>query len=221
MIVGRGGGSQEDLWAFNSESVARAVAACRVPIVSAVGHEVDVTITDLAADVRASTPSNAAEIVVPDGRALGHELDALERRLVRALETRLGRGRLALERLSREIGDPRHAAAGARKRLELLGARLERAMARAAASRRRELGVRRPARTARIRARASPATGAPTPTSRNGSRAQSGTRCARAESASCGERRASMPCRRSPCSLAATRSRSTPRRVEPSFERVT
>jgi exodeoxyribonuclease VII large subunit len=142
VIVGRGGGSQEDLWAFNHESVARAVAACRVPTVSAVGHEVDVTITDLVADVRAATPSNAAEIVVPDRRALGQELDAFERRLARALDTRIGRSRLALERLARALSDPRHAVSGARAELEGLAARLERAMARAIAVGRRGLATR-------------------------------------------------------------------------------
>jgi exodeoxyribonuclease VII large subunit len=86
IIIGRGGGSTEDLWAFNDERLARAIAASRVPIVSAVGHEVDVTICDLVADVRAATPSQAAELVVPDLAALRTAIDVRATRLRRALE---------------------------------------------------------------------------------------------------------------------------------------
>jgi exodeoxyribonuclease VII large subunit len=84
IIVGRGGGSGEDLMAFNDERVVRRVARCRVPTLSAVGHEIDVTLTDLVADVRAATPSQAAELLVPDRTAQLEALEACRRQLIRA-----------------------------------------------------------------------------------------------------------------------------------------
>ena len=93
IITGRGGGSMEDLWAFNDERVARAIYACETPIISAVGHEPDVTISDFVADARASTPSNAAEIAVPDQGELLRWLQGARQRMAQAES-----GRLAAER---------------------------------------------------------------------------------------------------------------------------
>ncbi len=86
IIVGRGGGSIEELWAFNKEEVARAVAESKIPIISAVGHETDVTICDFAADVRAATPSAAAEIATPDKSILEISLNNLQERLEKILK---------------------------------------------------------------------------------------------------------------------------------------
>ena len=91
LIVGRGGGSLEELWTFNDERVARAIAASRIPVISAVGHETDVTIADFVADRRAPTPSAAAEMAVPERAALGRDVAALKDRLARAEEKLLGR----------------------------------------------------------------------------------------------------------------------------------
>lgn len=91
IITGRGGGSIEDLWAFNDERVARAIYESRIPVISAVGHEPDVTISDYVADRRASTPSNAAEIAVPDSRELIETLDSYEIRSTQAIRKKLSR----------------------------------------------------------------------------------------------------------------------------------
>ena len=89
IITGRGGGSMEDLWAFNDERVARAIYESRIPVISAVGHEPDVTISDYVADRRASTPSNAAEIAVPDKREISDVLDSFEARFDHAIKKKI------------------------------------------------------------------------------------------------------------------------------------
>ncbi len=142
IIVGRGGGSIEDLWAFNEEPVARAIAACPVPVISAVGHEVDVTISDLVADFRAPTPSAAAEAAVPDRSVLvGYVRDVLPR-LSRGLQAvvQLRRRRFdeAIPRLDRGI-QRRFEQLEARRRLleERLGVRVRKLIG----ARRRDLGT--------------------------------------------------------------------------------
>jgi exodeoxyribonuclease VII large subunit len=125
VIVGRGGGSVEDLWAFNDERLARAVAACPVPVVSAVGHDLDVTICDLVADVRAATPSQAAELAVPDLRAIEASFAALRQRLGRALERVVLDARSRLDAARARLGDRlRRIAASRRVRLERVRERL-------------------------------------------------------------------------------------------------
>lgn len=104
LIVGRGGGSLEDLWAFNEEPVVRAIAGSRIPVISAVGHEVDTTLADFAADVRAATPSNAAELAVRDASELAHRLDTLDARLQRATRGALDERRRVLEALQGKYG---------------------------------------------------------------------------------------------------------------------
>ena len=96
VITGRGGGSLEDLWCFNTEIVARAVAACRIPVIAAVGHEIDLSIADLVADRRALTPSEAGELVVPSARDLQDSLLQTAQRMRQTLRDRLDRARLRL-----------------------------------------------------------------------------------------------------------------------------
>ncbi len=103
VIVGRGGGSMEDLWAFNEEAVARAIYEMETPVVSAVGHEVDVTIADFVADERAATPSEAAELVVPSKDSLIRRLDSLETSLDRAVVEAVERRHRRLENVERYL----------------------------------------------------------------------------------------------------------------------
>jgi exodeoxyribonuclease VII large subunit len=97
VIIGRGGGAATDLSAFNHERVVRTIARCPVPVISAVGHEVDLSLADLAADARASTPTAAAELAVPDGAALAEQLRKERRRLDREIRHRIDRGRQDLD----------------------------------------------------------------------------------------------------------------------------
>ncbi|MCC6650000.1 MAG: exodeoxyribonuclease VII large subunit [Candidatus Eisenbacteria bacterium] len=104
LIVGRGGGSIEDLWAFNEEPVVRAIAASRIPVISAVGHEVDTTLADFVADARAATPSNAAEMAVRDAGELKHRIESMTGRSSRAMDEALRSRRRALEGLLGQYG---------------------------------------------------------------------------------------------------------------------
>ena len=126
IITGRGGGSMEDLWAFNDEDVARTIYASAIPVISAVGHEPDVTISDFVADLRASTPSNAAELAVPDQNEMYGFLSQLEQRMARALGRRLEGARAVLERCesSRVLQDPVAAVADRRVLLDYQRERL-------------------------------------------------------------------------------------------------
>ncbi|MEW6515298.1 MAG: exodeoxyribonuclease VII large subunit [candidate division FCPU426 bacterium] len=127
IICGRGGGSLEDLWAFNEEVVARAIAASAIPVVSAVGHEVDYTIADFVADVRAETPTAAAEMVLRDRRELLEQLRSRERLLAGRIRERLREGRLRLERVlaSRLLRRPRAVLEPLAQRLDDLGSQLK------------------------------------------------------------------------------------------------
>jgi len=131
LVVGRGGGSLEDLWAFNEEVVARAIFAAKTPVVSAVGHEVDVTISDLVADLRAATPSAAAETITPDGAEVTQALTGWRRRLGRALSGKVDdlRRELALVRQARPFRKPFERILEAGLGVDELGERLVRGFA--------------------------------------------------------------------------------------------
>lgn len=100
IITGRGGGSMEDLWAFNDERVARAIADSHIPVISAVGHEPDVTISDFVADLRAATPSNAAELAVPNAEDIRETLRGYDIRMAQAMRKQMTQRRAALENLA-------------------------------------------------------------------------------------------------------------------------
>jgi exodeoxyribonuclease VII large subunit len=128
IVLTRGGGSAEDLWAFNEEPVLRQIFASKVPVVSAVGHEVDVTLSDLVADVRAPTPSAAAELLAPDRQELELQLKALAVRLRKATERGVLVGRRELQSLKASLGEPRRVLTGARLTLSESANRMHRAL---------------------------------------------------------------------------------------------
>ena len=141
IIIGRGGGSAEDLWGFNDERLARAVAASEIPVVSAVGHEVDFTICDFVADLRAATPSAAAELSLPDKEDLSRRAQSLATRLLSAQSTRLRRYRARLEQLSsaKALTSPEGVYRLRRERLEGLSKRMELSVSRHLAGKRQSL----------------------------------------------------------------------------------
>lgn len=140
VLITRGGGSLEDLWAFNNEHLARAIFHSRLPVMSAVGHEVDVTLADFAADMRAPTPSAAAERLVPDQHALKRQLQQAEQRLQRALQTRLERDSQRLDALRARLRHPGERLAHQRQHLQALTQRLARAMQFTLSQQQRQLG---------------------------------------------------------------------------------
>jgi exodeoxyribonuclease VII large subunit len=126
LIVGRGGGAGEDLMAFNDERLVRRLARTRVPVISAVGHDIDVTLADLVADVRAATPSQAAELAVPDRAALAKTLSRLSAALETAVKRRLAEDRGVVETLRMKLRDPRFLVFSRQQQLDDLEMTLER-----------------------------------------------------------------------------------------------
>ena len=122
LIVGRGGGSADDLWAFNEEAVARSIFRSRIPIISAVGHEIDFTISDLVADLRAETPTAAAQLAVPDVRELADTADSMYENLYVHLTNKVMYNRLRVDNLIKELASDVH------RRLDKCSSQLENAL---------------------------------------------------------------------------------------------
>jgi len=139
VIVARGGGSIEDLWAFNEEAVVRAVAACTIPIISAVGHETDTTLCDHAADLRAPTPTAAAELAVPVLADLRFTVGAHGQRIERCARRYVERGRERLDAMARLLPTRDRLLGPQRQRVDDLGARLDRGLERRVVRARGEL----------------------------------------------------------------------------------
>lgn len=131
ILVGRGGGSMEDLWAFNEEAVARAIFASKIPVISCVGHEVDFTIADFVADLRAPTPSAAAELVVKNSQNTAEHIAGLQKRMLQAVSLFYERlkGRFELAVRSRVLKNPETLFQAKEQELDELTARLEKAWA--------------------------------------------------------------------------------------------
>jgi exodeoxyribonuclease VII large subunit len=126
IVITRGGGSMEDLWEFNSEALAYAIRASRIPIVSAVGHEIDITISDLAADLRAPTPSAAAELLVAEKETLEKGLRDIRERIINSFKYYLGNIERSLNTIKKGLKDPRKGVADTWLRLDELEGRLKR-----------------------------------------------------------------------------------------------
>jgi exodeoxyribonuclease VII large subunit len=124
VILGRGGGSLEDLWAFNEEVLARAIFESAIPVISAVGHETDYTIADFVADLRAPTPSAAAEVVVESEEHFRESISVLEARLMRSVQQMLDRVRASLREYARLLGDPRRMLGQYAQRIDELTGRI-------------------------------------------------------------------------------------------------